>query len=482
MGHGSPSTHSGPLVLNSDGVAVGCFVQVDKRPAGSEADGAPQWHRAEVLSIRGNGVAYYVHLDGYNKRLDEWVKRDRIDFASVQLPALRSHGGGGGSSKKSKAASKHQAPPHATPLAKQLAVSKLGKLQSQLQQQQQQQQLPTATPSTPTAQTPTPTTLSKLAKASRPSRAASPASSVRSARSARSTPEVSDNENDDDNMSVDNDSLHPQDSLDDAHDDDDDAVSTRSAQHRRPSKGAAASKLSSAIRLDSESPTKHTDKIDDDDADDASSAGQGGGHDDADSIAHSSAQTPKTDDHGQTESHASFSKEKEIEKLRTSGSMTQSVTEISRVKNIDRIIMGPNEVETWYFSPYPEEFTYSDAVHICQFCLEPFGSLRPFERHRTKCLVRHPPGNEIYRKDDISFFEIDGRKQKKYCRNLCLLSKLFLDHKTLCECVFVAPMRVSVRKRDACGIGGCRFLVGRASFLSGACKVHIERHGAKWII
>merc|ERR1712130_283284 len=30
-----------------------------------------------------------------------------------------------------------------------------------------------------------------------------------------------------------------------------------------------------------------------------------------------------------------------------------------------------------------------------------------------------------------SFFEIDGRKNKNYAQNLCLLAKLFLDHKTL---------------------------------------------------
>ncbi|OPJ76048.1 hypothetical protein AV530_009476 [Patagioenas fasciata monilis] len=30
----------------------------------------------------------------------------------------------------------------------------------------------------------------------------------------------------------------------------------------------------------------------------------------------------------------------------------------------------------------------------------------------TKCDLRHPPGNEIYRKGTISFFEIDGRKNK----------------------------------------------------------------------
>lgn len=28
-------------------------------------------------------------------------------------------------------------------------------------------------------------------------------------------------------------------------------------------------------------------------------------------------------------------------------------------------------------------------------------------------------------------FEVDGKKNKIYCQNLCLLAKLFLDHKTL---------------------------------------------------
>jgi histone acetyltransferase HTATIP len=129
-----------------------------------------------------------------------------------------------------------------------------------------------------------------------------------------------------------------------------------------------------------------------------------------------------------------FSKEKELEKLRTSGSMTQSLTEISRVKNIKKIQLGKHEIETWYFSPYPEEYSYIDLLYICEFCLEPVGCFSSFSRHRLKCTLRHPPGNEIYRhdqKENISFFEIDGRKQKGYTRNLCLLSKLFLDHKTL---------------------------------------------------
>lgn len=126
-----------------------------------------------------------------------------------------------------------------------------------------------------------------------------------------------------------------------------------------------------------------------------------------------------------------YSREDEIEKLRTSGSMTQNQTEISRVRNLEKIQMGKFEVEPWYFSPYPIDFVDSDVVYICEFCLGYYGEVTQFERHRTKCTLLHPPGNEIYRDDYVSFFEIDGRRQRTWCRNLCLLSKLFLDHKTL---------------------------------------------------
>ncbi|KAF2451449.1 hypothetical protein P171DRAFT_347202 [Karstenula rhodostoma CBS 690.94] len=126
-----------------------------------------------------------------------------------------------------------------------------------------------------------------------------------------------------------------------------------------------------------------------------------------------------------------YSREDEIEKLRTSGSMTQNQTEIARVRNIEKVQMGKYEIEPWYFSPYPIDFVDVDMVYICEFCLNYHGDVMQFERHRSKCTLLHPPGNEIYRDDYVSFFEIDGRRQRTWCRNLCLLSKLFLDHKTL---------------------------------------------------
>lgn len=132
---------------------------------------------------------------------------------------------------------------------------------------------------------------------------------------------------------------------------------------------------------------------------------------------------------------AHFSKEQEIEKLRTSGSMTQSISEIARVKNLNRLQIGKHEVDAWYFSPYPQEYAHLPVLYICEFCLSYFGSEFRLTRHRKRCNLLHPPGNEIYRYEDLSFFELDGKRQLAWCRNLSMLSKCFLD-----QCVFSVPL------------------------------------------
>lgn len=119
---------------------------------------------------------------------------------------------------------------------------------------------------------------------------------------------------------------------------------------------------------------------------------------------------------------------------RTTGSLAvpgQHDDIITRMKNIELIELGKHRIKPWYFSPYPQELVSLPCIYICEFCLKYVKSRICLERHLTKCSWRHPPGNEIYRKDNISFFEIDGRKNKSYAQNLCLLAKLFLDHKTL---------------------------------------------------
>ncbi|XP_043912673.1 histone acetyltransferase KAT6B isoform X1 [Protopterus annectens] len=92
---------------------------------------------------------------------------------------------------------------------------------------------------------------------------------------------------------------------------------------------------------------------------------------------------------------------------------------------------GKYEIQTWYSSPYPQEYARLPKLYLCEFCLKYMKSRNILLRHSEKCGWFHPPANEIYRKDDLSVFEVDGNISKIYCQNLCLLAKLFLDHKTL---------------------------------------------------
>ncbi|XP_014351243.1 histone acetyltransferase KAT6B isoform X1 [Latimeria chalumnae] len=95
------------------------------------------------------------------------------------------------------------------------------------------------------------------------------------------------------------------------------------------------------------------------------------------------------------------------------------------------IEFGKYEIQTWYSSPYPQEYARLPKLFLCEFCLKYMKSRNILLRHSKKCRWFHPPANEIYRKNDLSVFEVDGNISKIYCQNLCLLAKLFLDHKTL---------------------------------------------------
>ena len=122
------------------------------------------------------------------------------------------------------------------------------------------------------------------------------------------------------------------------------------------------------------------------------------------------------------------------------------VSEKARMKHISRIYIGSHCISAWYFSPYPP-FVYSfRSLYICDFCAQYFTNLNDLRQHHSLKHEVFPPGREIYRKDSLSVFEIKGRKQKLFCQCLCLLGKLFIEHKAsyfdvndfvfyvLCEC------------------------------------------------
>jgi len=113
--------------------------------------------------------------------------------------------------------------------------------------------------------------------------------------------------------------------------------------------------------------------------------------------------------------------------------------EVTKVKNVSRVELGKYQMNSWYFSPLPKEFLARaggviDVLYVCEFSLNYFirkEELLRFHKRQGKSLLRHPPGNEIYRNGKLSMFEVDGAEEKIYCQNLCYIAKLFLDHKTL---------------------------------------------------
>ena len=109
--------------------------------------------------------------------------------------------------------------------------------------------------------------------------------------------------------------------------------------------------------------------------------------------------------------------------------------EVTKVRNILKVELGKHEMDTWYFSPFPPEFTRCKKLYFCEFSLNFFKRKEQLQRHLRKNEMHHPPGDEIYRNTakgrTAAFFEVDGKKHKIFCQNLCYLAKLFLDHKTL---------------------------------------------------
>nr|XP_029123802.1 putative MYST-like histone acetyltransferase 1 [Elaeis guineensis] len=79
---------------------------------------------------------------------------------------------------------------------------------------------------------------------------------------------------------------------------------------------------------------------------------------------------------------------------------------LTKVKNIEKIVLGRYEIETWYFSPLPSEYKNSKKLYFCEFCLNILETKEQLQRHMRKCDLKYPPGDEIYRSGVLSLFEL----------------------------------------------------------------------------
>ncbi|KAJ3174370.1 K(lysine) acetyltransferase [Geranomyces variabilis] len=129
----------------------------------------------------------------------------------------------------------------------------------------------------------------------------------------------------------------------------------------------------------------------------------------------------------------------------------QDREQLTKIRNIDLLLFGQHLIRPWYYSPYPTDDTPTAAaaalaaaaaaaanappphrvLFVCPYCLKYIWDAPAIIWHRSHCKKRKPPGRTVYEKGKRRIYEIDGKEHKLYCQNLCLLTKLFLDHKTV---------------------------------------------------
>ena len=68
----------------------------------------------------------------------------------------------------------------------------------------------------------------------------------------------------------------------------------------------------------------------------------------------------------------------------TTAALEREHEDFTKIKYCDSIIFGNYEIDTWYFSPYPEEYEKCKRLYICEFCLKlVYGTMIP-------CITGHP--------------------------------------------------------------------------------------------
>lgn len=63
---------------------------------------------------------------------------------------------------------------------------------------------------------------------------------------------------------------------------------------------------------------------------------------------------------------------------------------------IKTIVFGRYELDTWYHSPYPEEYARLGRLYMCEFCLKYMKSQTILRRHMVKVFLRVSEINPMY--------------------------------------------------------------------------------------
>jgi histone acetyltransferase MYST1 len=74
----------------------------------------------------------------------------------------------------------------------------------------------------------------------------------------------------------------------------------------------------------------------------------------------------------------------------TTAALEKEHEAITKVKYIDKIQMGKYEMDTWYFSPYPEEYGKVSKLWICEYCLKYMRMEKTYRHHIVIPVIPQP--------------------------------------------------------------------------------------------
>lgn len=69
----------------------------------------------------------------------------------------------------------------------------------------------------------------------------------------------------------------------------------------------------------------------------------------------------------------------------TTAALEKEHEAITKVKYIDKLRIGKFEIDTWYFSPYPEEYGKVKTLYVCEYCLR-YMKLEKTMRYHKVCV------------------------------------------------------------------------------------------------
>ncbi len=62
--------------------------------------------------------------------------------------------------------------------------------------------------------------------------------------------------------------------------------------------------------------------------------------------------------------------------------------EITKIRIIETIVMGPFEIGTWYFSPFPDEYGNCKKLFLCEGCLKYMKLEESYRKHQVIILCK----------------------------------------------------------------------------------------------